>query len=268
MLALAAAFLTFSQAYAAETPIIDKLLGPKAAAHRGGTFSTGSNTLEQFKYAQSTGIDVIEMDLRLTKDGVPVVIHDAILEDTTNCRGKVSDHFFVELRHNCRVGSSNRKIPSFEEVLAWNNGVTVLNAELKENAVILPAIRLIQKYNAYESVFFQTRNDRDKYEIARAFDSRVALLYQVASWSDLDWALRLDDDRLVVIEIFKEMATKKVINAIHLAGKAVLIDSFRLGILDILWGKDCRNAYELGIDLPVSELPGSCVSQQRDFIRR
>src|SRR5881397_2525073 len=67
-------------------------------AHRGNRVRAPENTLLAFRQAVEIGADAIEFDVRLTRDGVPVVIHDADLDRTTNGHGLVESYTFDELR--------------------------------------------------------------------------------------------------------------------------------------------------------------------------
>ena len=65
----------------------------KKIAHRGASGEAPENTLPAFQLAfQKYHCDKVEMDVRLTRDGVPLVIHDATLERTTNGIGRVDQH--------------------------------------------------------------------------------------------------------------------------------------------------------------------------------
>src|SRR6187402_2293497 len=68
-----------------------------AIAHRGGSKLRPENTLVAFDHAASLGVDGFECDVHLSRDGVPVVIHDATLERTTAGSGPVSARTAVEL---------------------------------------------------------------------------------------------------------------------------------------------------------------------------
>jgi glycerophosphoryl diester phosphodiesterase len=79
---------------------------PYIQAHRGGSIVDGKptypeNTMPAFRHSAKQGF-VLEMDAKLTKDAVPVVMHDATLDRTTNCTGLVADKTLAQLRH-CRV---------------------------------------------------------------------------------------------------------------------------------------------------------------------
>lgn len=256
-------FLAISAQAQKTDSIIDKLKFPKAEAHQGGVLTGAGNTLEQFEKAKNWGIDIVEMDLRLTKDNVPLVFHDEEIH-SGRCQGKVSDYTYEEIKQ-CPKGFGSYKIPSFEEVLLWSNGEIVINAEFKENDVIVPTIKLVQKYNAYEWTYFQTKSHPEKYKIARAEDAKVALLYKPKNVNDIDWILNLNDDRLVVIELFDETATKEMIEKVHAAGKATSYNSWRFDPISEAVTASCDKVFKMGIDIAKTNNPSSCVDQRKKF---
>jgi glycerophosphoryl diester phosphodiesterase len=70
---------------------------PLVFAHRGGAKLAPENTLAAFASGLSRGADGLELDVHLSRDGVPVVIHDATLERTTNGAGPVAARTAAEL---------------------------------------------------------------------------------------------------------------------------------------------------------------------------
>ncbi|MDR1989303.1 MAG: glycerophosphodiester phosphodiesterase [Acidobacteriaceae bacterium] len=71
---------------------------PLVFAHRGGAGLAPENTLAAFDHATQLGVDGFELDVRLSRDGVVVVHHDATLERTTPLSGAVSAYTAAELR--------------------------------------------------------------------------------------------------------------------------------------------------------------------------
>ena len=67
-------------------------------AHRGYSGKFDENTMIAFKKAVEYGADGIETDIQLSKDGVPVIMHDETLERTTNGCGFLKDYAFEELK--------------------------------------------------------------------------------------------------------------------------------------------------------------------------
>src|ERR1035437_496086 len=67
-------------------------------AHRGNSACFPENTLESFRQGMALGVDALEFDVRLSRDGQAVVIHDPTLERTTDGTGAVSARTLEELR--------------------------------------------------------------------------------------------------------------------------------------------------------------------------
>lgn len=77
------------------------------------------NSLEAVAYAQELGYDGLELDLRLTRDEIPILLHDDVLETTTNGRGQVTNYTFAELQQ-FSLGTwqgQTVRIPRLEDVL-------------------------------------------------------------------------------------------------------------------------------------------------------
>ena len=71
---------------------------PRIVAHRGDSARFPENTLEAFLSAYAMGVDVIETDVHLSKDGVLVIWHDRTLDRNTDGSGMIEDHTLAELK--------------------------------------------------------------------------------------------------------------------------------------------------------------------------
>lgn len=78
---------------------LDSAPGPLVVAHRGDPTSAPENTLPALARAVAFGADMVEVDVRLTADGVPVLLHDATLDRTTTARGPVGALTSEQLAH-------------------------------------------------------------------------------------------------------------------------------------------------------------------------
>jgi glycerophosphoryl diester phosphodiesterase len=67
-------------------------------AHRGASAQAPENTLPAFERALALGIVEVELDVQLSRDGVPVLFHDSTLDEKTSLRGRVSEHAASALR--------------------------------------------------------------------------------------------------------------------------------------------------------------------------
>src|SRR5687768_5664886 len=72
---------------------------PLIIAHRGESVHAPENTMAAFRKAVEAGAEGVEFDVRLSKDGIPVVIHDATLARTTGINGRVGDMTADRLSH-------------------------------------------------------------------------------------------------------------------------------------------------------------------------
>jgi len=105
-------------------------------AHRGDSASAPENTFASFDLAIEKGFDNVELDVQLTSDGVPVVIHDATLDRTTNASGPVSEISLADIQQ-LDAGSwkdakfKREQIRTLEEILARYANKLRLHLELK-----------------------------------------------------------------------------------------------------------------------------------------
>ena len=106
------------------------------AAHRGDSYNCFENTMDAFHAAAEAGVDMIETDVRMTKDGVLVLMHDADIDRTTDGAGLVADMTYEELtRYNAGGRYVPAGIPTLEEFLQFlSRHEILLNLESKEYA--------------------------------------------------------------------------------------------------------------------------------------
>jgi glycerophosphoryl diester phosphodiesterase len=106
---------------------------PLVVAHRGASSAYPENTLESFQGAIEAGADVIETDVRLSADGVPVIVHDQDLSRTTDGTGLVHELTVAELKRlDASAGRGPKaEIPTLREVLELVSGRAGINLEIK-----------------------------------------------------------------------------------------------------------------------------------------
>jgi glycerophosphoryl diester phosphodiesterase len=114
-------------------------LRPLVIAHRGGAGLWPENTAYAFMQAKASGVDVLEMDVRSTAEGVPVVMHDATVDRTTNGTGRVAD---MTLRALKELDAGYRWSPDGGKSFPVRaKGITVPTVEEVFNA--LPDMRFV-----------------------------------------------------------------------------------------------------------------------------
>ena len=118
---------------------------PLLIGHRGASGEAPENTLVAFRLAVEQGADVVELDVQLTADGIPVVIHDPTVERTTDGSGLVNSLTLEQVKR-LDAGRSfgalypGARIPTLDEVLAWASGTVPLAIEIKNTPVRNPGI--------------------------------------------------------------------------------------------------------------------------------
>src|SRR5687768_11162146 len=100
--------------------------------HRGAAAEFPENSLAGFRRALELGIEGIELDVHLSKDGVPVIIHDETVDRTTNAEGAVADFTVEELRG--LDAGDGEYVPTLAEVLDLVGDRLLVDIEIKANA--------------------------------------------------------------------------------------------------------------------------------------
>jgi glycerophosphoryl diester phosphodiesterase len=212
-------------------------------AHRGASGYEPENTLRAVRRALETGVDAVEVDVRLSRDGVPVVIHDETVDRTTNGRGLVRSMSVEELRR-LDAGKGER-IPLLSEVLEEVKGRCVLFAELKEVEAAEPALKLVEAAGMLDSVLFISFEQEALAAVKRlAPRSHVGLIYAKPS------------DGIVAA---KHLGCEFVLPHYRLATEKAVAFAHRMGLLVVAWTvDDAETAAELkrrGVDGVASNYP-------------
>jgi glycerophosphoryl diester phosphodiesterase len=159
-------------------------------AHRGAAAEAPENTLAAFRRALAVGADGIELDVHLSADGVPVVIHDDALERTTDGCGAVAAHPLDTLQA-LDAGSwfaphfAGEPLPTLEEVLRLLAGRLRLNLEVKETRAGMAVLELLRQFPQVEAVV----SSFDHPLLARL--RRAAPDLALAVLAERDWHLAL-----------------------------------------------------------------------------
>ena len=136
-------------------------------AHRGLEKGVPENTLAAFRQSAAHGIKIVELDLRTTKDGQIVVIHDGSLDRTTNCSGRVSQTSLAALR-TCDAGRPTHpgeRVPTLAEALDFAGDEPVRLLLDVKSAPLDSVLQIIRSHGAAPKVILGLRHASD---IARA----------------------------------------------------------------------------------------------------
>jgi glycerophosphoryl diester phosphodiesterase len=131
------------------------------------------NTLRSFVAAQQAGLDVIELDLHLSKDGALVVMHDTDVDRTTDGTGPIAEKTLTELR--ALDAGRGERVPVFEEVLDAVR--SPLQAEIKDIAAARALAEVMLRRDLVSRVEVSSFHDEAIAEIGRLVPGvRTALI--------------------------------------------------------------------------------------------
>ena len=146
---------------------------PLVIAHQGGDGVWPGNTMFAFERAVEIGSDVLEMDAHITKDGEIVLMHDEMVDDTTEGTGLVEDLTLVQLKElDAAYEWSNDdgatypyrglgiQVPTLNEVFtAFPQLRYVIEIKLTESPIDKPLCDLIRQFNMQEKVLIASFHD-------------------------------------------------------------------------------------------------------------
>ena len=140
-----------------------------------------------FSAAVELGADGLELDIHLSRDGIPVVIHDESLERTTDGRGLVADASLEQLQQLDAGGwfspeFMGESLPTLAEVLSVFSGKLRLNLELKEFSAGVAVLSLLRQHSDAEVVI--SSFDYDLLKGLRSLDEALplAVLFDDGNW--------------------------------------------------------------------------------------
>lgn len=114
----------------------------KVIGHRGARGLAPENTIAGLRKGLEHHVDMLEFDLRVTKDDVVILHHNADLRDPAGKSLKIADHTYAELH------AHKPDLPTFEEVLETIGHPVPLYMEVKRDVPVKPIAKIINKYLA------------------------------------------------------------------------------------------------------------------------
>ncbi len=155
--------------------------------HRGAPAEHPENTLAGFRRALELGVEGIELDVHLSKDGVPVVLHDETVDRTTNGAGAVADMTVDELK--ALDAGEGERIPTLAEVLDLVGDAVLVDIEVKANAA---GSAVLEEIKGRDTRWVISSFDWDVLRYVRSVDAEAELW--VLSTGATDEALATVDE--------------------------------------------------------------------------
>lgn len=196
------------------------------ASHRGDMLAAPENSLSAIRSALAQGVDAIEIDVQLAKDGVIVLHHDQTLARTAGAADRVADLTYAQLAR-LSIGRgygeefAGERIPTLEQVLAEVGGQTKLIVEIKPygepEKLAAGVVRLIEQYELTDSSYVQSFHGPTLAEVRRLNpDIRIGQILYLAAGS----LSSLDVDFYTVRQ---SMLSERLIAGAHKSGREVWV---------------------------------------------
>jgi len=149
-------------------------------AHRAYHKFAPENSIASIEEAIEANIDIVEIDVNTTKDGVLILMHDSSIDRTTNGTGYVSHYTHAELKKlYLKINDSitTHKIPTLNEVIAIAKDKVILNLDIKDVEVVKLYLQL--KSKKMQNKVFSYIWDTQKIDRILALDATYAVLPEV-----------------------------------------------------------------------------------------
>jgi len=207
--------------------LIDRPSRPLVFAHRGFGDLGPDNSLYAVERALEAGVDGVDVDGQLTRDGELVIFHDLSVDRLTSGTGKVRDKTLAEMlaldlgpRYNPPVSGAH--VHTFEDFLRTVKGRGILMVELKvpgaaASGIEQRAVDVIRKYDAHQDVVLSSFNPLVLYRVKRLDPAvRTCLIFMDTNWNpelmaeikpedlvNLPWPLRQEFVRRAIRKIVR-----------------------------------------------------------------
>ncbi|HXG22245.1 MAG TPA: glycerophosphodiester phosphodiesterase family protein [Methylomirabilota bacterium] len=213
-------------------------------SHRGAGFLEPENTLRAMRRAIELGVDQIEIDVRPTRDGRLVLMHDPTVDRTTNGTGKVADLSLAEIR--LLDAGQGEQVPTLEEVLAFTTGKVILQIELKEAGAMAAVVQAIRAAGQDDNVIL-TSFIHSQLTEARRLHPHLPL---GALWGRLPVDIVQQTKQLGVqaLHLWHEFIDEQLVTNAHAAG--LLIRAWNANTEE-----DMQRLIALGVDAIGSDRP-------------
>jgi hypothetical protein len=156
--------IAFTENISDRKSLVEKLGENKilTCAHRGNQNNAPENSLKSIQDAIDTQIEMVEIDIRQTKDGKFILMHDSTLDRTTNGSGNVSDYSLSELQElklkDNRGVLTGEQIPTLQQVLNLGRGKIYFDLDISNDKVSFDRIYpVVKQYGMIKQSIFYTQ---------------------------------------------------------------------------------------------------------------
>jgi glycerophosphoryl diester phosphodiesterase len=212
-------------------------------AHRGASGYVLENTLSSFKKALKLKVDMIELDVHLSKDNHLIVMHDPTLDRTTFGKGRIKDMTLAELK---KIKCKNKEsILTLEEVIRLINGNCSLLIELKGKGTGIAVANIIKKIKNQKNIIVCSFSKKELSEFHKISPKIQISVLKRLPINYLNFAKKID---AYSINLHHAFVSKGIVDSMHTNGFKVFV-----------WTVNNKSAIErmkkLGVDGIISNYP-------------
>ncbi|HKN86763.1 MAG TPA: glycerophosphodiester phosphodiesterase family protein [Nitrospiraceae bacterium] len=216
---------------------------PLRIGHRGAAGHVLENTLDSIEKAIELRVDYVEIDLRLTRDGHVVVLHDATIDRTTNGHGRIKDLTLAQLK---RIKTKDgQHVPTLEEVLKVTDGRVGLMLELKIRGRAKAVTEIVEQSGFSSPVIYASFHHKELARVRQCLSS--AKIMPLISHGQIAHGIpaKLSADH---VGIRFDRVVKEVVESLHAAG-------VRVFVFTVNGADDIARMRDIGADGIISDMP-------------
>jgi len=224
----------------------------EVTGHRGAAGYEPENTLRSFRRALELGVDAVELDVHLSRDGQLMVIHDPTVDRTTNGHGWVRDLTSEQIRElDAGLGEH---VPALQEVIDLVLGRAIIQIELKGEDTEAPVVRLIERNRCEDGVRL-TSFDHRRVQRARALNASIktGVLFVCRPVDPVGLALDAGADAL---HVNHAMVDEELVKSAHGA-------DLRVAVWNVDEADEAETIAALGVDAIGSNKPDVVIERLR-----
>lgn len=226
------------------------------AAHRGDWRNAPENSIQAIKNCINMNVDIVEIDVRMTKDSVLVLMHDLTLDRTTNGTGKVLEWTYesldtLRLRNGLRR-TTQHKIPTLEDAMMEAKGKILINIDKAADYMDL-VYEILVKTGTIDQVILKGINqfDKVKEQYGALLDKIIYMPVVTENRPDLERHINgfMNEQKTLAFELIyrtEDSPMIPMIKKIKAGGSRVWINT--------MWESLCGKHYD---DLAVDDSDGS-----------
>ena len=236
---------------------------PLILAHRGARTLAPENTVAAFRAAETAGADGVELDVDLSADGVPIVIHDRDVDRTTDGSGLAGSMTLRELKQldagvRFAPAAAGERIPTLEEALTCFTGRMLVNIELKDQGsrqgLEKAVVEVVRQTGAGERVWFSSFKP-----------SMLARVRELAP--EIPCGLLYDPRSIGVLLLAPVTPYEALHPYVLMTGERAIRRAHRRGLKVAAWTVNsvdqARQLAAAGIDVLISDVPADLVPALR-----